>query len=80
MNDTSNPYATPASALQPTQAVPPVIGDYDFRIGDVISEAWASLGRQYRFIGSPISFSASSVRIPAICNGRSRRGSMPVVS
>ncbi|WP_240444654.1 hypothetical protein, partial [Pseudomonas aeruginosa] len=22
MNDTSNPYATPASALQPTQAVP----------------------------------------------------------
>lgn len=39
MNDTSNPYATPASALQPTQAVPPVIGDYDFRIGDVISEA-----------------------------------------
>lgn len=40
----------------------------------------SSLGRQYRFIGSPISFSASSVRIPAICNGRSRRGSMPVVS
>ena len=43
MNDTSNPYATPASALQPTQAVPPVIGDYDFRIGDVISEAWAKI-------------------------------------
>lgn len=23
--------------------MPPVIGDYDFRIGDVISEAWAKI-------------------------------------
>jgi hypothetical protein len=44
-------------------------------VGQVSGAGW-----QYSITGSPISFRSASVRTPANCAGRSRRGTRPKVS